>query len=331
MLVKNTSDFQNYVFDNLGFTPEVHDRYTLYRNKEHPESGFCYIYRKKDCYELGIADYTIPKDFSITFHNAALQLRFGTMFQGKTHFRLHEKDVSSFTPSSFFVLEKDLKGQQAWKAGQHFHGIELTIYENYIANFVEEFFPDEFSFDLFRFNETYHYLPDEILSMIERFQQMHTENKLTPLCLEGMILECLGLLMQEMQSTENCFSTIAEQRIKIGKNRFLTFHRQDIVSIQKAHQILTEEYAKAPTIEQLSTRVLLPVQKLNIGFAHFFHMSIYDYILSLRMTHAAKMLQTSSESVETIASKVGYQYPANFIKMFKKYYKMTPLQFRKNG
>jgi YesN/AraC family two-component response regulator len=47
------------------------------------------------------------------------------------------------------------------------------------------------------------------------------------------------------------------------------------------------------------------------------------------MTVAANLLSTTDLSIENIASKVGYNYSANFSKMFKKIYGKTPLKFRK--
>lgn len=56
------------------------------------------------------------------------------MLSGKTHFKLYQKDAASFTPSSFIVLEENIKGQQAWRTGDHFHGLELTVSADFIEN-----------------------------------------------------------------------------------------------------------------------------------------------------------------------------------------------------
>ena len=121
MLVSSTNEFQAFMFEQLHFLPEMNGNYTCYSDREHPESGYCCIYCREGCYQLGIADYTIPEDFSVSFRNPARQLRFGVMLSGKTHFKLYQKDAASFTPSSFIVLEENIKGQQAWRAGDHFH------------------------------------------------------------------------------------------------------------------------------------------------------------------------------------------------------------------
>jgi AraC-like DNA-binding protein len=58
-------------------------------------------------------------------------------------------------------------------------------------------------------------------------------------------------------------------------------------------------------------------------------MSIGEYINHIKMTVAANYLSTTDLNIEDIAAKVGYNYSANFSRMFKKTYGKTPLQFRK--
>ena len=79
MLVSSTNEFQAFMFEQLHFLPEMNGNYTCYSDREHPEGGYCCIYCREGCYQLGIADYTIPEDFSVSFRNPARQLRFGVM------------------------------------------------------------------------------------------------------------------------------------------------------------------------------------------------------------------------------------------------------------
>jgi transcriptional regulator GlxA family with amidase domain len=75
--------------------------------------------------------------------------------------------------------------------------------------------------------------------------------------------------------------------------------------------------------------VFLNEQKLKAGFSKHYHMSIGEYTNHIRMAAAANLLSTTDLSIEDIASRVGYNYSANFSKMFKKTYGKTPLKFRK--
>jgi len=331
MIVKSSEEFKATVLKKLSFSKFENKNYTLYTNKNRPELGYLMSYSREGYYNLGIADYTIPKDFSLSFANPEHIMRFGLVYKGVTEFQLENSPVSSFTPSSFFVVEKDLKGHQNWKKGQHYHGTEITIYERYFSEIIKPNFPNIMDFDAFIKNYTYIYLPLEITEIIRQLQSLTNKNLLNSLYLESKILECIAILINEVtNSPENAFTNqINYGNISIGNNRIINLTSSDISAIQKAHDILSKNYCEPPNIEALSKMVFLNEQKLKAGFSKYYHMSIGEYTNHIKMTIAANLLSTTDLSIEDIASRVGYNYSANFSKMFKKTYGKTPLKFRK--
>lgn len=332
MIVKSNEQFKVAVLKKLSFSKIEDENYTLYTNKDKPELGFFINYSRKGYYNLSIADYTIPKDFSLSFANPEHLMRFGLVYKGVTEFQIENNPVSSFTPSSFFVVEKDLKGRQNWKKGQHYHGTEITIYEKYFTAVIKINFPTIMDFDSFIKNYTYIYLPLEIVEIIRQLQSLSNKNLLNSLYLESKILECIAILINEItNSPENAFTNqINYGNINIGNNRIMKLTSSDISAIQKAHDILAKNYSDPPNINTLSKMVFLNEQKLKAGFSKYYHMSIGEYTNHIRMNIAVNLLSTTDLSVEDVAYKVGYNYSANFSKMFKKTYGKTPLKFRKN-
>lgn len=331
MIVKSSEEFKSIVLKKLDFSKYENENYALYTNKNKPELGFLISYSRVGYYNLGIADYTIPQDFSLSFDNPELLMRFGLVYKGVTEFKIENSPVSSFTPSSFFVIEKDLKGHQTWKKGQHYHGTEITIHERYFTEIIKPNFPNIMDFDSFIKNYTYIYLPLEIVAIIRQLQSLATENSLNSIYLEAKILECIAIFINEItKSPENAFTNqINYGNINIGNDRIIKLTSSDIRAIQKAHDILSKNYSNPPSIETLSKTVFLNEQKLKAGFSKHYHMSIGEYTNHIRMTVAANLLSTTDLSIENIAGKVGYNYSANFSKMFKKTYGKTPLKFRK--
>lgn len=53
-----------------------------------------------------------------------------------------------------------------------------------------------------------------------------------------------------------------------------------------------------------------------------------EYIYRLRMERAAHMLTETKEKIHEISKKTGYQNPSHFSRVFKKYYNMTPDDYR---
>ena len=331
MISKTTKDFQNEVLNNMTFKPYKTENYTIYKNEDRPELGYFIKYSREGYYDFGIGDYTIPIDFSISFDHNEHLMRFGTVYTGETQFEIEDSPVSSFSPSSFFVAEKGIKGKQTWNKGQHFHGAEITIYKKYFDEIIRPNFPKTIDFDNFISNYTYRYLPLEISAIIQKLRSMSEVDKITPIYLESKILECIALLYNEVYSSpENVFTNqLNYGEIKIGKDRYITLTASDAHAIQKAHDILTEEACNPPTIKALSKMVFLNEQKLKAGFSAKYHMSISQYTNSIRMTLAENLLSTTDLSIDEIAKQLGYNYSGNFIKSFKKIHGKTPLGFRK--
>lgn len=326
MQVTTLREFQAYVFQKLGFHPVQKDYGTLFQNPEHPEYGSYFRYAREGYYELAIAQYTIPEDFQVSFQNTGQQLRFGTLFHGKTHFKLHQETASSFFPSSFLVSEKNIKGIQAWRAGESLHGIEITVYPAYLTEVLSSFSERRLDFSGLLPNHTYHFLPDEIIQILNRILTLHEKKQLSRLYLEGLLFESFAVLSRVF--TDPDAACPPPLTIPIGKNRTLTLDHQEQEILAAIHAYLTSHYAAPPTIHDLSSRFFLPQQKLTCGFSQLYHMTVYEYIVSLRMSHAAELLTTTAFRIDEISEAIGYTHPSNFIQTFKKTYGITPRQFR---
>ena len=257
--VQTAQQFRETVLTELKFLPNSEKYCTLYTDPNTPKNGYFLLYERPGYYDFGIADYTIDHPFSIQFNNPQRLVRFGTVYKGTTEFQLDNEPVSSFKPSSFFVVEQGLKGKQTWSTGQHFHGAEITIYEDYFTDIIQPLLKIELDFDLFVKNYTYHYLPLEVISIIQTMQTLSNKNTLDPLQLESYILQCISIIIQTIEESPN--NTFTNQldygKVQIGTNRYLHLNAQDIQSIQKAHDILSRQIEHPPTIETLSEMVLL--------------------------------------------------------------------------
>lgn len=224
------------------------------------------------------------------------------------------------------MLEENIKGQQAWRAGDHFHGLELTVSADFVENILHPVFPDCVSLSAFETNYTYKMLPTGVINLLNQMHFLHEKDTLTPLYLEGLILQCLALLAEEFTEIS---SHVIAHTIKVSDTRTITLSTADLSAVHLAHDILTEKYKNPPTVHELSEQVSLSMQKLNYAFLHEYDTTISDYIISLKMEYGAKLLSETLLGIDEIALQCGYHYPANFIRMFKKYYGVTPLQFRK--
>ena len=64
-------------------------------------------------------------------------------------------------------------------------------------------------------------------------------------------------------------------------------------------------------------------------FQRYFNISPKQYIIELRMQYAAELLADTTDSIASIAEKLGYSDQYSFSKAFRKYYNESPTKFRK--
>lgn len=76
MEVRSSEAFKTAVLNVLSFDDYKNQYYTLYTNKKKPHLGHLISYTRDGYYDFSIADYTIPRDFSISFNNPEVLMRF---------------------------------------------------------------------------------------------------------------------------------------------------------------------------------------------------------------------------------------------------------------
>ena len=59
--------------------------------------------------------------------------------------------------------------------------------------------------------------------------------------------------------------------------------------------------------------------------------TISDYIREKKFEYAGELLRETEYSVQTIGTIIGYNQTANFIQKFKRYYGITPSEYRRLG
>ena len=112
------------------------------------------------------------------------------------------------------------------------------------------------------------------------------------------------------------------ERIFVGKRQIL-IRPDDYKKIVAAHDLMREKADSFVTIYALSQTLGIGEQKLKAGFQQLYQQTSWDYA-----TKAASLLKNTDKTVDEIARLTGYQSPAAFRTMFKKWSQTTPRKFR---
>jgi AraC family transcriptional regulator, arabinose operon regulatory protein len=147
-----------------------------------------------------------------------------------------------------------------------------------------------------------------------------------------IILECM-----------NCSYSTLEDELKLNEltHRFLRLLLTDGGELStgvkqkfsrlaiEAMTYIGEHYIKEITVSDVADHLAVNRSHLSRVFHNHFGMSMKDWIIRVRINHAAYLLSMTNESVENIAYQVGFRSLVVFSRVFKKVTGETPTHYRK--
>ncbi|MCD8148166.1 MAG: AraC family transcriptional regulator [Clostridiales bacterium] len=89
-----------------------------------------------------------------------------------------------------------------------------------------------------------------------------------------------------------------------------------------------QEHYNALTLSELSSFFNYSERQMQRIIKHSTGMSFSQNIQRLKLRQAIHLMQNSNLSIAAISEKLGYSAPENFRHIFKKYYGMTPMEYR---
>jgi len=83
------------------------------------------------------------------------------------------------------------------------------------------------------------------------------------------------------------------------------------------------------TPSALAAKLFLSRAYLRNLFNTYEKLSVQEYIVRQRLTHACRFLMLTDYPIHVIAASVGYEDPFQFSRLFRRYYDMSPTAYRK--
>lgn len=104
-----------------------------------------------------------------------------------------------------------------------------------------------------------------------------------------------------------------------------------ITQLKPALDYIDTHYDQQITLANIAKQVHLSVSRLAHLFKDQMGITLIDYLTSVRISHAKRLLLTTEHSCTTICFEVGYNNQSYFTRTFKDVSGMTPRQFRQGN
>jgi len=277
-------------------------------------------------------EITIEKDFALyRFQNSEnekvtfqkniqqglIQFHFGLKGSGKFIFNnsnyaidLHEeKSLLFYNPQKELPLHLDLQ-PNSWVISvvisiKKFHGLFSNEAEH--IPFLSEENKDR---KYYKEND----ISPSMAIVLNQLFHYHLNQSIKNLYYKGKAYELLSLYFNRTEdaNAEQCPFLIDEE---------------NVLKIRKAKEIIIENMAEPPTLEDLSEQIGLSLKKLKLGFKQIYGDTVYGFLFDYKMEYARKLLDSGSYNVNEVGLKIGYSTASHFIAAFKKKFGITPKKY----
>jgi len=101
----------------------------------------------------------------------------------------------------------------------------------------------------------------------------------------------------------------------------------NVLKIRKAKEIIIENMAEPPGLQELADEIGLNLKKLKMGFKQIYGDTVYGFLFDYKMDFARKLLDSGAYNVNEVGLKIGYSTGSHFIAGFKKKFATTPKKY----
>lgn len=159
-----------------------------------------------------------------------------------------------------------------------------------------------------------------MLSLLEQIILVNREQKYCYELYTKDYLIRIWILLLERQSRESA-SITTPKAAKIS---------MDEARAKEAIRYIEEHYANQITLDDIADSIHVSKSECCRCIRRCMKMTPFEYLMKYRIFVAAGMLCTdgSDESIATLASRVGFNSSSYFNKLFRKYLKCTPTQYK---
>ncbi len=258
---------------------------------------------------ISVASFTPGRSALIFNYCINGRCEFKTEFENYKYLTDNDLSISKYIVTDSFFYPTD-----------YYVGFEVGIIEELFTSETRSVL-DEFGIDLNRFRA----LSDSkngmfITSAPGEIQKLWLE-------MYGLADRDANLIKLDLLKILRILSTSQPEKDK--KTVYLT--KGQMLLAKAVYDRLTKDISVHVSMREIAEELSVSESSLKNYFKIMFDMNVSDYMRTLRLKKAAKLLTETNLSVFDIADRCGYTNQGRFAKIFKEYYGMRPLEYRHVG
>lgn len=169
---------------------------------------------------------------------------------------------------------------------------------------------------------------------IRKGMELGADDYLTKPCTLRDLQGSIAAQLSKQETHRQWYSTTKVQAIKPQSSDTATDNPQlifpSIPHLREVFDFIEANYHKSITLHDVSQAVGYSRAYLTNLVANQTGQTVNRWIVQRRMAQARFLLRNTNQSVEQIATKVGYQSLCNFFRQFRQFHGQTPQSWRKD-
>ncbi|MBR5578534.1 MAG: helix-turn-helix transcriptional regulator [Lachnospiraceae bacterium] len=182
-----------------------------------------------------------------------------------------------------------------------------------------------------------HFTGSDVRKILQKYNILEQKHVIY----SGTSLEYTRLFKQMIYELQLCQAGYKELLSMLLETIFILLHRQSLKDkipknryleseMELATQYFNENYNTDISIEDYASSRGMSISWFIRSYKHYTNITPMQYILSLRITNAQLLLETTNYSISEISAIVGYDNPLYFSRIFHKQHGISPRQYRNN-
>ncbi|UDQ97256.1 AraC family transcriptional regulator [Lentisphaerota bacterium WC36G] len=176
-------------------------------------------------------------------------------------------------------------------------------------------------------------VPKELFELLSMVNGINTESLVGELSLNNSLINKLVKYVNLVDKTpsERGYELLNEACLLISE--FFTSHQNRKNSSElmiNVAEYLTENYNKKIDFDYLAKRNSYSYESLRKKFKNYYGVSPQRYLINFRMDKAIELLHNLDYTIKDVSNELGYSTQYKFSEHFKRYFAVSPSQYRKS-